>query len=173
MQRYASCILRLEQLTPHQKERLHTMLQADEEQSLHIKAAAGTGKTFVAMIFLQKTIDAIVASKDAKRRVLIVAPNESLVLMIVKWLAQRCVRNRQMKRLLKTVHVLHGSPTSGGGVPMGVRLKDDTIEMVPLSSSQQCALYDIKVVDEAHSIYASTATGFGAMATSCKAKRLL
>ena len=150
------------------------MLQADEEQSLHIKAAAGTGKTFVAMIFLQKTIDAIVANKDAKRRVLIVAPNEPLVLMIVKWLAQRCVRNRQMKRLLKTVHVLHGSPTSGGGgVPMGVRLKDNTIEMVPLSSSQQCALYDIKVVDEAHSIYASTATGFGAVATSCKAKRLL
>ena len=101
-QRYASCILRLEQLTPHQKERLHIMLQADEEQSLHIKAAAGTGKTFVAMIFLQKTIDAIVASKDTKRRVLIVAPNEPLVLMIVKWLAQRCVRNRQMKRLLKT-----------------------------------------------------------------------
>ena len=148
------------------------MLQADEEQSLHIKAAAGTGKTFVAMIFLQKTIDAIVASKDPKRRVLIVAPNEPLVLMIVKWLAQRCVRNRQMKRLLKTVHVLHGSPTSGG-VPTGVRLKDNTIEMVPLSSSQQCALYDIKVVDEAHSIYASTATGFGAVTTSCKAKRLL
>ena len=148
------------------------MLQADEEQSLHIKAAAGTGKTFVAMIFLQKTIDAIVASKDAKRRVLIVAPNEPLVLMIVKWLAQRCVRNRQMKRLLKTVHVLHGSPT-GGGVPMGVRLKDNTIEMVPLSSSQQCALYDIRVVDEAHKIYGSTATGFGAVATSYKAKRLL
>ena len=148
------------------------MLQADEEQSLHIKAAAGTGKTFVAMIFLQKTIDAIVASKDTKRRVLIVAPNEPLVLMIVKWLTQRCERNIQKKRLLKTVHVLHGSPT-GDEVPMGVRLKGNAIEMVPLSSSQQCALYDIKVVDEAHSIYGGTATGFGAVATGCKAKRLL
>ena len=148
------------------------MLQADEEQSLHIKAAAGTGKTFVAMIFLQKTIDAIVASKDTKRRVLIVAPNEPLVLMIVKWLTQRCERNIQKKRLLKTIHVLHGSPT-GDEVPMGVRLKDNTIDMVPLSSSQQCALYDIRVVDEAHKVYGSTATGFGAVATSYKAKRLL
>eukprot|EP01046_Picozoa_sp_COSAG06_P025661 COSAG06_NODE_2169_length_7418_cov_25.032108_5_plen_150_part_00 len=149
------------------------MLQVDEEQSLHIKAAAGTGKTFVAMIFLQKTIDAILASKDAKRRVLIVAPNEPLVLMIVKWLTQRCKLNIQKNQLLKTVHVLHGSPTGSGEVPMGVRLKGNTIEMFPLSSSQQCALYDIRVVDEAHKIYGSVETGFGAVATSYKAKRLL
>ena len=73
---------------------------------------------------------------------------------------------------MRYVHVLHRSPT-GDEVPMGVRLKGNTIEMVPLSSSQQCALYDIRVVDEAHTIYGSTATGVGAVATGCKAKRLL
>ena len=54
-----------------------------------------------------------------------------------------------------------------------MRQRREQETMVPLSSSQQCALYDIKVVDEAHSIYGGTATEFGAVATSCKAKRLL
>jgi len=55
-QRYASCILRLEQLTPHQKEKVQELFDADEDRSLHIKAAAGTGKTFVAMIFLLEKV---------------------------------------------------------------------------------------------------------------------
>ena len=53
---YEQSILRLDKLTPHQEEKLHAGLKLiDDGKSLHIKAPAGAGKTFVALhLIMQK-----------------------------------------------------------------------------------------------------------------------
>ena len=55
---YESSILRLDKLTPHQAEKLDEgLMLIDAGRSLHIKAPAGAGKTFVALhLILQKLI---------------------------------------------------------------------------------------------------------------------
>ena len=53
---YEQSILRLDKLTPHQEEKLRAGLKLiDDGKSLHIKAPAGAGKTFVALhLIMQK-----------------------------------------------------------------------------------------------------------------------
>ena len=53
---YEASILRLDKLTPHQEEKMRIGLKLiDDGKSLHIKAPAGAGKTFVALhLILQK-----------------------------------------------------------------------------------------------------------------------
>ena len=84
--RYEDSILALEELTLHQEQKLAECKRAGEQADVLIKAAAGTGKTFVALHFMLKTLE------EERARVLFVARSPALCFFVIKWLA-RCASN--------------------------------------------------------------------------------
>ena len=90
---YEETILKLDEPTPHQKEKLKLVSQ---DKDFHIRAAAGAGKTFVALNHLIKTL-------KAKKRCLYVARNPALCLSVVKWVEMRL----RPARLLSHLMLLH------------------------------------------------------------------
>ena len=90
---YESSILQLDQLTPHQEEKMGDalrLLRGDETHIVHLTAPAGAGKTFVAQ---QIVLDLL---KDLSRDgiILFSARTVPLCLFFVKWLVKRCLNSR-------------------------------------------------------------------------------
>ena len=81
-ERYYSSILRLDKLTPHQREKLREIRHTDA--SVHIKAPAGAGKTFLA---LHQTLSLLKAG--TRKTVLFAAPSAGLVFFVVRWIVER------------------------------------------------------------------------------------
>ena len=93
-ERYEDAILNLNQLTPHQREKLaecRDALDGHGKLAVHIRAPAGAGKTFVALHFMQSVLaDKSKSDIDETPRVLFIARNPPLTIFVAKWLAQRC-----------------------------------------------------------------------------------
>ena len=85
---YESCILCLDKLTPHQWEKLQECRESD--RSVHIKAPAGAGKTFIALHFMLELLD---ASRSAT--LLFAAKNLPLVALVARWIERR-LKERQV-----------------------------------------------------------------------------
>ena len=81
-ERYEASILQLEELTPHQEQKLTECEAAGDDVDIHVMAPAGAGKTFVALHLLLRTL----RGKDA--RVLFVARRPALCFFVAKWLAR-------------------------------------------------------------------------------------
>ena len=81
-ERYEESILRLEELTPHQEQKLTECEAAGDDVDIHVKAPAGAGKTFVALHLMLRTL------AGADNRVLFVAKSPALCFFVAKWLAR-------------------------------------------------------------------------------------
>jgi hypothetical protein len=146
--KYETSILRLNKLTPHQREALDSCSTNDGD--LHITEAAGAGKTFVALHYM---LEVLQGNKDA--RVLFVARNLPLAVFIVKWLvfredeSQWRVKSSPARRkLLGRLHLLFVPMEDG---PRAVTLARNTIKTKLIAALPN---YDLVVVDEAHHICA-------------------
>jgi len=152
---YESSILQLDQLTPHQEEKMGDalrLLRGDETHIVHLTAPAGAGKTFVAQ---QIVLDLL---KDLSRSgiILFSARTVPLCLFFVKWLVKRChgeVEDEQMiKTLVERVQVLHAPYEQG---PLAVKLNEEKgeIEFVGVPEGGKAQAILLVVEDEAHHTY--------------------
>ena len=149
-------VLSLLTLTAHQQEKLGECL-IDED--VHLRAPAGSGKTFVALHRLLSFRRGPGGSQDGGAAaeggdmVLYVARNKSLALFAVSWLVKR-TPHPERRRLLGALHVLY-EPFDQG--PQRVQLRKNVIVPVPLQrggGDDGCS-YALVVVDEAHHVYSS------------------
>ena len=139
--RYATSILALDKLTPHQTDCLDDCL--DTTDNIALKACAGAGKTFVAMSLMMKVME------DDTKRVMFVARNPPLAMSVAKWVASRCSGSAQRDRTLSQLHLLFTDFDEG---PREVKLDYETSMLVTKPASVGLH-YDLQVVDEAHHIY--------------------
>jgi hypothetical protein len=155
---YESSILQLDQLTPHQEEKMGDalrLLRGDETHIVHLTAPAGAGKTFVAQ---QIVLDLL---KDLSRDgiILFSARTVPLCLFFVKWLVKRCLNSRNevedeqmIKTIVERVQVLHPPFEQG---PLAVKLNEEKgdIEFVGVPEGGKVQSILLVVEDEAHHTY--------------------
>ena len=149
-ERYDSSILRLNKLTPHQREKLDEV--RDTDASVHVKAPAGAGKTFLA---LHQSLELL--QNDESAVVLFVAKNSGLVFFVVGWIAERVDgRTRKINRLLSRLHLLFDPFTDGPRVatvqPSVMQDMQDT-HFIHTTTVEKRSDYALIVVDEAHHIF--------------------
>ena len=113
---YEEVILQLDKLTPHQTERLK-QLSCDEDT--HIRAAAGAGKTFVALNHLIEML-------SSGKRCLYVARNPALCYSVVKWIRKRKPESELSNHFLSKHLMLLFEPMFEG--PRIVEIVDGKIE---------------------------------------------
>ena len=162
-ERYEDAILNLNQLTPHQREKLaqcRAALDGHGKLAVHIRAPAGAGKTFVALHYMQSVlVDKTKTDKDKTPRVLFIARNTPLTIFVAKWLAQRCRVDSVRSRLLRRLHVI-SEPLSAG--PQTVEIRNDTLVTAPVVSSKweraKLMKYDLVVIDESHHLLRAAAS---------------
>ena len=163
-ERYEDAILNLNQLTPHQREKLaqcRAALDGHGKLAVHIRAPAGAGKTFVALHYMQSVlVDKSETDKDKTPRVLFIARNTPLTIFVAKWLAQRCSDGTVVRsRLLRRLHVI-SEPLSAG--PQTVEIRSDTLVTAPVVSSKweraKLMKYDLVVIDESHHLFRDEAS---------------
>ena len=141
---YEDTLLQLKELTPQQKKCLRDI---DRFDAVHLSAPPGAGKTFVAV---QRVMDALVANDSA--HVLYVSHTSELVYHFIQWLVARLASHMQVesrKAISKFLDrlVILKKPFCTFFSP---KLKNDRIE---LASARKVDLFELQVVDEAHSIY--------------------
>jgi len=121
---YEDSIMRLDKLTPHQTVCLRAMhpvaavgtMSTSGCRGWHLKAAAGAGKTFVALHLMLETI-------DGGSQALFVAANQALTVFVAKWLALRIkgyVKGfKKQCKLLARLHVMSAESAEPCGVTIG------------------------------------------------------
>ena len=141
---YERSLLSLTDLTKHQNEVLQELRDAGthEQGVIHLSAAAGAGKTFIAVKWVLDHL------RMSSGKVLYIAPNKALVLHFIRWLlafahADRDSSSRYFSRLL----VLY-EPYDQVRVPVingnQILFESATVELEPCQ---------VKVLDEAHCIF--------------------
>ena len=155
---YESSILQLDQLTPHQEEKMGDalwLLRGDETHIVHLTAPAGAGKTFVA----QQIVLDLLKDLSCEGIILFSARTVPLCLFFVKWLVKRCLNSRievedeqMMKTIVERVQVLHPPYEQG---PLAVKLNEEKgdIEFVGVPEGGKVQSILLVVEDEAHHTY--------------------
>ena len=119
---YEDNLLALEEMTPHQREKLRDIRGMS---SVHLSAPAGAGKTFVAV---QRVLEVLM--EDNGHRVLYVAPSRELVYHFLQWMVMRLLvqfpdpMNATIQQLLSHMVVMH-KPYRSLRTP---KIDDDSIE---------------------------------------------
>ena len=121
-EQYEAMVLAFEELTPHQRQKLADCEQST--QSVHVRAAAGAGKTFVALHLMLKTLRA-----EPQGRVLFVAKSVALAMFIAVWVGRRAKRRSDANSLLGRLHLL--APPLEGGPRVATRSRDQ-LQLMPL-----------------------------------------
>ena len=140
---YGSSVLRLDKLTPHQAEMLK---ECFGHRLVQLRAAAGAGKTFVALHLMQEFIE-----QQQDKRVLFVAHNVSLAYTVAKWLRTRwehAYGSETACRLLGQLFVMCDPFDEG---PRVLGESDDRLWIK--TEPQADGAFAMVVVDEAHHIY--------------------
>lgn len=154
-ERYESLIYKLDTLTPHQRQ-VHSQLTGQD----HIVAAAGSGKTFLALhTILQDHLlrDTQPTGDDTSSGALLFVANaEPLALTLIKWLYLRLVhvhgkQKDEAETLLEQVHVLF-PPLAGG--PRACSFAGGRI-VLKANAAAPAVKYALVVVDEAHRVYSN------------------
>lgn len=148
-EQYEQSVLSLENLTPHQRAKLHECRGC---QRVHIKAPAGAGKTYLA---LYEMLDVLRSVEGGS--VLFVTHNAPLAYFVARWLCERTAIN-QRNRLLARLHVMHDP--LGQGPRTVIVDKRGVLQMHRLESEgvsgtyyEYYEEYTMVVVDEAHHVY--------------------
>ena len=141
---YERSLLSLTDLTKHQNEVLQELRDAGthEQGVIHLSAAAGAGKTFIAVKWVLDHL------RMSSGKVLYIAPNKALVLHFIRWLlafahADRDSSSRYFSRLL----VLY-EPYDQVRVPV-----INGNQILFESATVELELCQVKVLDEAHCIF--------------------
>eukprot|EP00435_Cladocopium_sp_Y103_P066112 s485_g28.t1 len=116
----------------------------DEQRVIHLSAAAGAGKTFLAVKWVLDHL------KMSSGKVLYIAPNKALVFHFMRWLlafahADRDSSSAYLARLLVVCE-----PYDQVQMPV---IKGNQILLASVASDLEP--YQVKVLDEAHSIFTS------------------
>ena len=144
---YEDNLLALEEMTPHQREKLRDI--RGMSSSVHLSAPAGAGKTFVAV---QRVLD--VLTEDDGHRVLYVAPSRELVYHFLQWIVMRLLAqlqnpmNSTIQQHLSHMVVMH-KPYRNLRIP---KINDDSIEF---EAAEKLGTFALVVLDESHNIYRS------------------
>jgi hypothetical protein len=144
-------VLCLSELTPHQEERL-SICRDSPNRNLHIQAAAGAGKTFIALHIMQELL---LRDKEDVVRVLFVASNKAMALFVAKWLFVRIKESEDIEMAFERLDLFF---PEDGKFPDGVvyRVEEDTDEdMLKLNCKQRetPSQYNLVICDEAHNIF--------------------
>jgi serine/threonine protein kinase/outer membrane protein assembly factor BamD (BamD/ComL family) len=145
---YENSMLMLKSLTPHQAEVLRECCHVENgkfvmDMDVHIRAAAGAGKTFVALHISLRYLE------DASAHVLFVAQNEALAYFMAKWLYTRT----QDQSILSRFHVLYGKELKRGKFSIDADVGRLVLEEI---GSSEYVEYSLLVVDEAHHFYSAS-----------------
>ncbi|CAK9024442.1 Uncharacterized protein SCF082_LOCUS16621 [Durusdinium trenchii] len=140
---YKSMLMSSTRLTPHQQDRLSKL---DGSQHFHLKAAAGSGKTFVAA---HKVVNTLLEKDEG--RVLFVAPCKSLCLHFVRWLLAMDTGFGAEERICSRLKLMCEPYKSF----MTVSVTDKKQLQLPEEKSSVEAQFILAVVDEAHDIFRS------------------
>ena len=141
---YERSLLSLTELTQHQTKALQELKESgtDEHGVIHLSAAAGAGKTFIAVKWVLDHL------RMSSGQVLYIAPNKALVFHFIRWLlafaqADRDLSSRHLSRLLVLYEPYHQVQVP---VIQGIKilLEPATVDL------QAC---QVKVIDEAHGIF--------------------
>ena len=128
----------------HQQEKL---AECHDLARTHIRAAAGAGKTFVALHLMLKELH-----DDESCYVLFVAKSTALACFIASWLRRRA--GRGASKLLRRLHLLappiDETPEARGLARYVATFKDGRLQLSPEEKP-----YALVVVDEAHHVYSA------------------
>ena len=138
---YESQLLQQSKLTKHQTEKFEELKEANSSR-MHVKANAGSGKTFLAVKLVIETL------QETNGQILFVAPALQLCFYFVRWLARRGKHeNLRLTDLLERLVFL--TPEDHF-----VKLAVDKRVLVCTKYGTLCNTeFDLMVVDEAHDIY--------------------
>ena len=141
---YERSLLSLTELTQHQTKALQELRESgtDEHGVIHLSAAAGAGKTFIAVKWVLDHL------RMSSGQALYIAPNKALLFHFIRWLlafaqADRDLSSRHLSRLLVLYEPYHQVQVP---VIQGIKilLEPATVDL------QAC---QVKVLDEAHGIF--------------------
>ncbi|CAK9058610.1 unnamed protein product [Durusdinium trenchii] len=140
---YKSMLMSSTRLTPHQQDRLSKL---DESNRIHLKAAAGSGKTFVAA---QKVVNTLLGHPEGQ--VLFVAPCKTLCLHFVRLLLMMDTGGRAEELVCARLKVMYNNPFK---CFMTVRIVDNK-RRITFQEEKNTAERELilAVVDEAHDIF--------------------
>ena len=80
-EKFEQSVLTLNKITPHQRKALNACIGSTGD--VHVAAAAGTGKTFIAMHFMMDKLREFSRDTDRTKRILFIARKRPLVLHVV------------------------------------------------------------------------------------------
>eukprot|EP00438_Fugacium_kawagutii_P033580 Skav205230 [mRNA] locus=scaffold1794:106907:109339:+ [translate_table: standard] len=142
---YARSLLTFTQLTQHQQIKLKELCRYPDED-VHLTAAAGSGKTFVALRYALRKLR---ASGPGVGKVLYICPRRPLIFHFVHWLlvqAKFVLRDTLKNDLLQRLVVMH-EPYKRF---MSVVIQDSCIVLEELASQPKGIL--LAILDEAHDV---------------------
>jgi tetratricopeptide (TPR) repeat protein len=140
---YEQQMLMLDSLTPHQAEALEECI-GGMQRGIHIKAAAGSGKTFLAMYLMLREL-----LNDDAAHVIFVAQNTALAYFVAKWVYMR-TREQHVDQVLIRVHMMHGPKLERAKV--SIDTSTGRLILTSIGASQHIE-YNLLIVDEAHHVY--------------------
>jgi len=145
VQEYEDCVLRLQTLTPHQREKVEECAGVEGSNGVHLRAPAGAGKTFVS---LQRALDTLLG--DGQKYVLFVARNKALAYFAASWIGKRVQGSRKRRQVLSRLHVMHFPLEQG---LHKVAVGKERVGLQPFTGD--AVEYALLIVDEAHHLYGS------------------
>lgn len=153
---YPRILSQMDQLSPHQRERLNECKVA---KRVHVTGPAGCGKTFIALHMVIDLIEAaelVSGTLSKESPILFVGKNEALCRFFVNWIFHRLRKKKKTKAakalLSAYIKVLHTSPFEGHVFSLQFGSGGGKIGFAKEHVSSNHALV---IVDEAHHIFAS------------------
>lgn len=153
---YPTILSQMDQLSPHQRERLNECKVA---KRVHVTGPAGCGKTFIALHMVIDLIEAaelVSGTLSKESPILFVGKNEALCRFFVNWIFHRLRKKKKTKAakalLSAYIKVLHTSPFEGHVFSLQFGSGGGKIGFAKEHVSSNHALV---IVDEAHHIFAS------------------
>jgi hypothetical protein len=151
---YERCLLMLDELTPHQLQKLRECLEEGAwviKQDVYLRGPAGSGKTFVALHLVL-----LLLSHDPSANVLFVVKNTALAYFVAKWLWARVTKRgshqEEAQRALSRFHVLCGEAMER----FSFEVEDLQLHLKPMGAQNDTLQYSLLVVDEAHDLTRGT-----------------
>jgi hypothetical protein len=143
---YENSILKLFELTKHQRHILRKCFGVDK---VHIRAAAGAGKTFIA---LHRIIRMMRKSRESS--ILFVVNNKALAIFIGKWLCEHFGgTSSDAEAVLDRLQILCKSNNAKEMDLLKYEIENGKVRLVEVDAVSVKKDFDLMVIDEAHHIY--------------------
>eukprot|EP00966_Prymnesium_polylepis_P038646 897100-Prymnesium_polylepis.1 len=145
---YEKAILQLDKLTPHQQQMLAS---CRTDADVHIKAAAGAGKTFIGV---HRLLEVLEQDRHRDGKILFVGKSVALNYMVARWIRER--KGASAHSLLERLHLLV-PPFEDGPRTIKLNERKCLIDLELAAKEHVPDQYLLVVVDEAHHLYGQPA----------------